>query len=298
MRRHGDYWLGIGLTGLGALVLSPDALLFRFLGAELWAAAFWRLLLMGLAITAFLLVRRGRHLTDDIRLIGWAFWPATLCMAIGNLGFVYALSHTTVADTLAILATAPVFAAILAALLGDRPPLRTWLAAAAIAVGIWIIFDASFGVDALRGNLAAGAVAIFTAIYFTLGRARRNADLTPALAMSGFLSAAVAAAAAASLAPPSGDWPTLCLMGLIVLPISLTLITIGPRRLPAAEVGLLMLLETALGPLWVWLGIGETPSLATLLGGGLILGALVAHSLAVWRDQSQTGPAPPRTAVS
>jgi len=284
MSQSRDYWVGVALTGLGAVVLSPDALLIRMLGADLWTAAFWRLLLMCAAISAFLLVFRGRKLRADVQAIGWALLPAALAMTVCNLGFLYALTHTTVADTLALIATAPVFAAFFGMAIGETPPFRTWLAAGAIAVGIWIILDASLDAGTWEGALAAGSVAVAVAIFFTLGRVRRGADFTATLALSAAISAVIAAAMADTLRPEPGDWPYLCLMGLVVSPVALTLIALGPRRLPAAEVSLLMLLETALGPLWVWLALGETPGRATLLGGGLILGALTAHGLAAWRN--------------
>lgn len=287
-----DYWTGIWLTGLGALILSPDSLLFRLLDGDLWTSAYWRLLLMGAAICLWLAATRGRRLLGDIRAIGSALPIAILAMGVCNLAFLYALTETTAANVLALVATAPVFTALFGLAIGERPPMRTWFAAGGIAVGIAIILDAGFGTDGWRGILAAGLVAIFIAVFFTVGRARRDVDMTPALGLSALVSAGVASMLAGDLTPPSGDWPLLLGVGLCVLPISLTLITLGPRRLPAAEVSLLLLLETALGPIWVWLGLGEVPSNATLLGGGLILTALVLHSLEAWRVERRR----PRTA--
>ncbi len=278
-----DYWTGIWLTGLGAIILSPDSLLFRLLDGPLWTSAFWRLLLMGSAICLWLAATRRRRLLDDIRAIGSALPIAIFAMGVCNLAFLYALTETTAANVLALIATAPVFTAIFGLAIGERPPLRTWLAAGGIAVGVAVILDAGLATDGWRGILAAGLVAIFVGIYFTVGRARSDVDMTPALGLSALVSAGVAGAFAGDLAPPPGDWPLLLALGLCILPISLSLITLGPRRLPAAEVSLLLLLETALGPVWVWVGLGEVPSNATILGGGLILAALVLHSLDAWR---------------
>lgn len=292
MAASADYWRGVALTGLGAVILSPDALLFKMLEADLWTAAFWRLSLMGCAVAAFVIVWRGRSLVADLRALGWALPVVTACICLSNLGFLYALTHTTAADTLAMLATAPIFAALFAIVIGERPPTRTWIAAGAVAIGIAVIFDASFDADAWKGNLAAAGVAVAVGVWFTVSRAKAPVPTTPALALSCFVAAAIAVTMADSLAPPPGDWPILLALGLVVLPVSLTLITLGPQRLPAAEVGLLMLLETALGPLWVWLALAETPSPETLFGGGLIVGALVAHSLAAWRGQRRRSATP------
>lgn len=285
-----DYWRGILLTGLGAVILSPDAVLFRLLEGPFWTSTFWRLFLMGLAVTAFTVVWRRGSILSDLRAIGWALPVVAGCMAISNLGFVYAVSNTTVADTLAILATAPIFAATFAIAIGEPPPLRTWIAAAAIAAGIAIIFDAGFSAETWKGNLAALVVAVVVGVWFVVGRAKAPTPLTPCLALSCFASAAISAYLADSLVPPATDWPKLAALGLFVLPVSLTLITLGPRRLPAAEVGLLLLLETALGPIWAWLVIHETPSPATMMGGGLIIGTLVVHSLAARHGQRRRRP--------
>lgn len=279
------YWTGIALTGLGALVLSPDALLFRLLESSIWTATFWRMLLMGGTILAMLILTRRMRLLGDVITIGWVFIPAALCMSFSNLGFVYALTHSTVAETLTILATAPVFAAIFAALLGETPPIRTWIAAGVIAVGIAIIFSAGIELGSLAGNAAAICAAIGIAAFFTFGRIKRECDMTSVLCAAGLTTAAACSFMAESLRPEPSDWPTLLMIGVIILPIAFTLITLGPRRLPAAEVGLLMLLETALGPLWVWMALDEMPTRATLLGGALIISALAAHSLAAWRTE-------------
>lgn len=274
------YWRGMALTGLGAIILSPDAMLFRLLEGGFWTSAFWRLLLMGLAVAALSIVWRRGALMGDLRALGWALPATAACIAVSNLGFVYAVEHTSVADTLAIIATAPVFAAGFAILIGERPPLRTWIAAGVIAVGLAVILDAGFSAETWKGNLAALVVAVAVGVWFTIGRAKAPIPLTPALALSCFVAAGISAGMADTLAPPAGDWPWLLLLGLVVLPVSLTLITLGPRTLPAAEVGLLMLLETAIGPIWAWFVLQEAPSAATWTGGGLIVGALAAHSLA------------------
>jgi drug/metabolite transporter (DMT)-like permease len=275
-----QYWIGIALTALGAVILSPDAMLFKLVGADLWTASFWRLVFMGSAVSAWLLLTRGRRLIADVRAIGWLLLPASLCMCFSNIGFLYSLGHSSVAETLTVIATAPIFAALFAMILGEKPPLQTWLAAVIVAVGIGIIVDASFPLGSWHGILGAMASAISIAAFFTLCRARKSVEMTPALAFSAFLSAGIAASLALSLALPPNDLPYLALSGLVVLPISFILITLGPKRLPAAEVGLLMLLETALGPIWAWAILEEIPAQTTLLGGGLIVSALIAHSVA------------------
>jgi len=284
----GLYWRGVLLTGLGALVLSPDATLFKLLDSGFWTSAFWRLTLLFASIALYLVWRHGSGLGGLIRALGWALPAAALAMSFSNIGFLYALTHSPVADTLAIIATAPIFTALLAMALGERPPLRTWIAAAAVAIGIAIIFDASFHAGDLRGNLGALTAAVSISFYFIACRQRRQLDMAPALALSAALSAAVAALLAPTLTPAASDWPLLMALGFFVLPVSFLLITFGPKRLPAAEVGLLLLLETTFGPLWAWLFVHEVPSRTTLMGGGLVLGALALHSFAALLQRGRT----------
>ena len=139
----------------------------------------------------------------------------------------------------------------------------------------------------MMGALAAIATAISVALFFVIGRLKRDQDLTPALGLSAGLTALFAIFLADTLIPVTADWPNLIFVGLFLLPVSLILITLGPRRLPAAEVGLLMLLETALGPIWAWTVLGEIPSETTILGGTLIVGALGAHGIAAWKSQNK-----------
>jgi drug/metabolite transporter (DMT)-like permease len=285
--RPRSYWIGFALTALGAVILSPDATLFKLIQSDLWTTVFWRALLLSMAVWAWLILTRRHDLTSEVKRLGWALPAGALCWAISNLGFIFALKHTTVADTLAIIATAPIFAAIFGSLVGERIAIRTWLAALTIALGIAIIFEASFEAKTMMGALAALATAISVALFFVIGRLKRDQDLTPALGLSAGLTALFAIFMADTLMPVTADWPNLVFVGLFLLPVSLILITLGPRRLPAAEVGLLMLLETALGPIWAWTVLGEIPSETTILGGTLIVGALGAHGIAAWKSQNK-----------
>jgi drug/metabolite transporter (DMT)-like permease len=219
--------------------------------------------------------------------LGWALPAAAACWAISNLGFIFALNYTTVADTLAIIATAPIFAAIFGRVIGEKLAMRTWVAALGIAAGIAIIFEANIKSETVMGALAAFATAISIALFFIIGRVKSNQDLTPALGLSAGLTAIFAILMTDTLLPIASDWPNLIFVGLFLLPVSLILITLGPRRLPAAEVGLLMLLETALGPIWAWVVLGEIPQNPTIMGGFLIVGALLAHGAAAWLSQNQ-----------
>jgi drug/metabolite transporter (DMT)-like permease len=126
-----------------------------------------------------------------------------------------------------------------------------------------VILGGSLGRGEIDGDLLALAGASCFAGYLTISRAARPADMTPAIAIGG------AGAALAGL---------VALLGIVILPVSLTLITRATHHLPAPAVNLIALLETVLGPLWVWLALGETPSPEVLAGGVLVVGAVTIHS--------------------
>jgi drug/metabolite transporter (DMT)-like permease len=129
--------------------------------------------------------------------------------------------------------------------------------------------------------------------YLTVSRAARPADMTPAIAIGGAGAALVGLVTGADLTLGIGDLLLLALLGTVILPVSLSLITRATHHLPAPEVNLIALLETLLGPLWVWLALGETPTPEVLAGGVLVVGAVTVHSVLALRaggDRDEDAP--------
>ena len=279
------YARGLLLTLLGVVTLSPDGLLIRSITADVWTLVFWRGLFMALGLAVWLAWRYGAGALAMLRRIGPLGLATAALFAASTLLFVNAIRLTAVANTLVILAAAPLLAAFLSSrLLGERVAPRTWAAAAAVSAGLALIFSASLRQGAPLGDLCAAGSAVCIACYLTALRAAREADMTPAAALGGLFAALAAAPFAAPLAVGPGDFALLAILGIGVMGLSFALITAGTRYLPAPEVGLVMLLEAALGPFWVWLAFGEVPPSATVLGGALILGALLLHSALALRQ--------------
>jgi len=276
------YGRGFLVTLLGVLVLTPDTLLVRLAGSDPWTVTAARGLLSGAALLAVHVVLRRRRALAEFRALGASGALVALLNAISAVAFVVSLHHTSVANTLIIVATAPLIAALLSVVvLGERIATATWVAIVAGLAGVGVVVHDGLGRGTVFGDLCALAVALSLAAIFVLVRRRRDLNLVPAAGAGALLSGLVAAPFAhpLSLAPEQIAW--LLAMGLVVLPVALAAITLGPRTVPAPEVALLMLLETVLGPLWVWLGVGEAPSRAALLGGLIVIGTLAAH--AAWR---------------
>ncbi len=280
MPKISDHLYGTLLTALGVLVLTPDGLLVRLISAEAWTLLFWRGLLFGTAILGFYFLRYGSGAIFRFRNIGWLGLQASLLFTLSTLFFVQALHHTSVANTLVLIATAPFFAALLSRIfLKEKISRSTLLAILVSCGGIAFIFKGGLSSDHLMGDMFALASALSIASQITTVRRSRSVDMVPSLGFSGILVALIALIFAETLSVSSTDMGLLLILGFIVLPIAFGLITIGPRYIPAAEVSLLMLLETFLGPLWVWLAIGEEPSFETLIGGGLVLTTLAVHTI-------------------
>jgi len=287
---------GLALTAAGVLVITPDSLLVRLISADQWTLIFWRGVLTGLALLAYLGIRERRRLVPAIQAIGTDGIMVAVLFAGSTIFFVLSLTHTRVANTLIVLAAIPLFAALLGRIfLGEAVERRTWAAIAAALVGLSLILFDDLGSSSLIGDLSAFATAFCVAGSFVAIRRRPDVNMIPAMALSGGMIALVALPLAPTLVLRGTDVPATLALGLVVLPLAMALLAQGPRYLPVAEVSLIMLLETVLGPYWVWLVIGERPSTLAFLGGAIVLSTLAAHALAGLRRTpglQATGPTP------
>ena len=272
------------LVGVGVVLLSPDALWVRLLAMDYWTVLFWRGVCTSIGYLVLARVMSARTATGPQRSVRSRVMIGALSVA-GNVCFVGAVTHTTAAQTLVILASSPLLAALLTAGLGlERIDRRTWISAAVVVPCIAAIVvrpgAASFGGDVFA---MVGAVAL--AALLVVIRHSGTADVVPTLAFGGALTAVVAAPFASVLALSASDMLVLVFGFGITLPLSLGLITRGPRYLAAPEVGLILLLETVLGPLLVWLALGEQPTSRVALAGLVIVVTLALASLASLRAE-------------
>lgn len=274
-----DHAKGLAITGFGVLVLSPDALLLRLLSIDHWTTVFWRGVLMALTLTLVMAVlHRGRALRP-FRAVGRWGLVSSAIYAVNLMAFVYSINHTAVANTLVIMAAAPLFAAIFSRIfLREAVALETWIATVLVIVGIAVVFWDGLGRGTWDGDLAGVMVALCLAGNFTVLRFRKHINMVPATALGGLWAALATLAIGAEPASLGGrDIWVIALLGFVVVPVAFGLITIGPRYITAPEVGLLMLLETILGPLWVWLALNELASDTALSGGALVVVTLLAY---------------------
>lgn len=274
---------GLLLTLSGVALLIPDALLLRLSGLDSWNAVFWRSLLAGIVMLLCLLWSRRNRGSSAASTLSTSGFILAAIIAIASIGFVLSLMYTRVANTLIILALAPMFSAFYDRLFRQqRLPRRTWLAILCCLLGVGILVADGFDSGNQTGNLLALMTAILMGIEFSLIASVPQQQIWPALGLGYLVSALLAALicllTASSLSLANSNLLAVAIMGLVVIPFAFLLISQGPRYLPAPEVAMLMMLETVCAPFLVWLVLDEDPGRYALFGGALVITTLIWHS--------------------
>ncbi len=271
---------GLLLGLLGVLLLSPDTLIIRLVDTDPWTFIAWRGALMAIGMTAILITRFGLQIVDKTLAIGWNGLLIAFNFSFMNVFFQLSVQSTSVANTLVIVATAPLFAALMSVLfLKETVRTRTWIAIIASLLGVAIVFSGRLENADLLGNLFALIVSIGLGLHFVLVRLARPIDMAPAIGIASIFTCLIGLFIAADLYLQPIQFGYLTILGIILLPASFIFLTQAPQFIPAAEVSLILLLETLLGPLWVWLVITEEPPTNTLVGGMVIIAALAIHAI-------------------
>lgn len=284
-----SYVHGVGLILLAGLFWSTAGVSVRLIGeATPWQILFWRSLF--LLPVMLVLIRLGSRapLWASLRAIGWQGLLGGLFIAFASTAYILSLHHTTVANTMFLIATAPFMTAVLALLLLREPVApATWWTMALAVLGILIIIDGQLKLDSLFGIALGLICALSFSAYNVVIRAKRAVDMQPALLLGGLFTTLLAGAAMLLRGDGfalSGDGLLLCLfMAVVQMGLGGYVYICGARHVPAAECSLLALIEVLLGPTWVWLAVGEVPGESTLIGGGVVLLAVSVRALLVVR---------------
>jgi drug/metabolite transporter (DMT)-like permease len=202
-----------------------------------------------------------------------------ITFSITNITFVVSIQNTNVANTLVMIATAPMLSAILSGIfLKEQPDKKTWISILITFLAIIFIFYDSLGVGNFYGDILAFVTAIGLAVGAVTIRSARSKNLVPAAVVGKLFVALFALFFIDSFMLIEKDLIIVPLMCILCVAIPFVLVTIAPRFIPAAEVNLFFLLETIIGPIWVWFVIKEKPSLETLVGGLVIITTIAVHS--------------------
>lgn len=272
----------------GALLVFGSATAWSFGGAiarflqvdDSWVTVFWRSVFASTFLWSFLFYREG--LTGTRRMVlamGWPGLAVAVCFATASTSFVVALSYTTVANVLLVQAGVPLIAALMGfVLFREAVSATTWAAIAGVIAGVAVMVSGSLGSAV---SPVGDALALLMALVFAgatvITRRHAQVAMMPAVALGTLIAALVAASQAGPLGVRATDLALLFLFGAANLGFGMALFVTGVRRVPAALAALIGTAEPVLGPVWVWLVHGEVPSARTVLGGSLVIAALLGH---------------------
>ena len=259
--------------------------------AASFEVTFWRSLFTVLALLVILPLWRGGAVFSTLRHGGRALWISGACWAVMFTAFMVALTLTSTANVLVTMAVGPLFTALAARIfIGHRLPARTWGAIAVAGAGIVWMYGQQFGQGPMTGTLVALCVPLALACNWTVVQhahaTGHDVDLVPAVLVGAALSALATLPLAWPLTANAHDLALLGFLGVFQLAIPCVLSMVVARLLKAPEVALLSLLEVIFGIALAWLGAGEAPAASVLVGGALVIGALVINEWLGWRGRN------------
>lgn len=281
---------GAALVLGAAVAWSFGGTLARFLTIEDgWTVVFWRSLFAALFLLGFMLLRDGPRGTLQLfRGMGLAGVAVGLCFATASTSFILALAYTTVANVLLIQAGVPLIAALMAWMLfGERIATHTWIAIAAVIGGVAIMVSESLGGGtSMVGDALALLIAFAFSIATIITRRFAHVRMTPAVFLGAVFACATAASQASGFVVTTSELGILVVFGALNFGLGLALFVTGARLIPSALAALISTAETVLGPLWVAVIHGEIPSTYTVVGGIIVLTALICYlGVEFWRQR-------------
>lgn len=275
-----SYMSGIVLLLAGTLAFSSAGLFVRLIGRDAATILFWRGLFSVIAITAFVVWREGRNTPRAFLAIGRP-GLVVAAMSAASMGcFIASLQYTSVANNSIIFGTGPFMTAGLAwVLIRERPSLATILFSALALSGALLVVGGSLTLSpsALLGDGLAVLMTMAFAIKVVITRQHRHIPMVPSAAVGAFVGSLGAAPFVPSWSISASELAMFALFGFTQQGFGLVTTTIGVAYLPAAHSALIMALDVPLSPVWVWLALGERPTLPGLIGGLVVLAAIVGH---------------------
>jgi len=279
MKNLTDQQKGSLLAFVAVIFITPDSLFIRLSNVDTWGLVFYR------GIIPFFTVFFGMLLIYKLSFFKMLFTSGYHGLiyigtfSITNITFVVSIQNTNVANTLVMIATAPMLSAILGAIFLKEPPdKKTWISIIITFFAVIFIFFDSIKLGNFYGDVLGFITAIGLAVGAVTIRSAKSKNLVPAAVVGKLFVATFALFFIESFVLENKDLIIVPLMCVLCVAIPFVLVTIAPRFIPAAEVNLFFLLETIIGPIWVWLIIREQPSIETLQGGVVIITTIAIHS--------------------
>jgi drug/metabolite transporter (DMT)-like permease len=282
-----DHSKGLLITLIGVVFVVPDSIMVRLISSDPMVTAFWRSLTAGIFVAIFVLLTMRDKVMNTITQMGRAGWMYCVLIGTTSPAFVLAVQNTSVANVVLIFASMPIFSALLSFLiLSERPSRQLLLTSSFVFVGLAIIgLGSSGGADAnWIGDLWAVYIVIAFSLALTLLRRQKHISMLPAIPI-GYIGAAFAMFWFIDPLETIATDGALYVMHGVLIAVSTCGLTLGPRYISATEVSLLILLESVFAPVLAWVVLSEIPAHSTILGGVLILSALVVYNIILIRQR-------------
>jgi drug/metabolite transporter (DMT)-like permease len=274
-------WLGTLLLVASASAYSTAGFFTRLIQVDAWTLLFWRGLFGGAFLALIVVVQQRGRLWPAIRAMGIEGVLVAICSALATVCFLNAMRLTSVADVMVIDAAIPFVTAAMAWLiLGERESLWTLGATATAFAGMAVMAGPAVVQGRFLGDALAFAMAVLMALVIVLIRRKKGVNMVPAVCASAFLCSLIVWPFATPLQVDAREFGLLALFGVSQFGLGLLLLAFGTPLVSATRGALLGVLQTPLGTLWVWLAFAEQPALLTLIGGGIVLAAVVSDMLA------------------
>ncbi|MDA7604817.1 DMT family transporter [Candidatus Pelagibacter sp.] len=267
------------LAFIAVMLITPDSIFIRLSNIETWGMLFYRGAIPFVVVLIGLIFFYKNNLLKALVGIGYPGIFYVISFSICNITFIISIQNTNVANTLVMIAMAPMLSAILGSIfLKEVPDSKTWIAIIITLIAVSYIFHDSIEMGNFYGDLFGLITAFGLACNAVIARFAKNRDLVPSAVIGKLCVAIFAFFFVDTFSLVGTDLIFVPLMCVMCVAIPFVLVTIAPRFIPAEEVNLFFLLETIIGPFWVWLIINEQPSIETIQGGSIILLTIAIHS--------------------
>ena len=274
-----DQQKGSLLAFIAVIFITPDSLFIRLSNVDTWGLVFYRGIIPFFTVFLGMLIIYKLNFFKILLSSGFHGLIYVGTFSITNITFVVSIQNTNVANTLVMIATAPMLSAILGAIFLKEPPdKKTWISIIITFIAIIYIFSDSLKLGNFYGDILGFITAIGLAVGAVTIRSAKSKNLVPAAVVGKLFVATFALFFIESFVLENKDLIIVPLMCILCVAIPFVLVTIAPRFIPAAEVNLFFLLETIIGPIWVWMISKEQPSVETLYGGAVIIITIATHS--------------------
>jgi drug/metabolite transporter (DMT)-like permease len=279
MKNLSNQHKGSLLAFVAVMLITPDSIFIRLSNIETWGMLFYRGAIPFVVVLIGLIFFYKNNLLKALVGIGYPGIFYVISFSICNITFIISIQNTNVANTLVMIAMAPMLSAILGSIfLKEVPDQKTWIAIIITLISVTYIFHDSMEMGNFYGDLFGLITAFGLACNAVIARYAKNRDLVPSAVIGKLCVAVFAFFFVDSFSLIGTDLIIVPLMCVMCVAIPFVLVTIAPRFIPAEEVNLFFLLETIIGPFWVWMIIREQPSIETIQGGTVIILTIAIHS--------------------